>query len=52
MNEKQIYFILVEQSQTNLRFGGVAVQKGWVRQEIIDFVLQYIEDEFTPAVES
>ncbi|NEP05747.1 MAG: hypothetical protein F6K25_19775 [Okeania sp. SIO2G4] len=50
MNEKQIYSILVEQSQTNLRFGEVAVQKGWVRQETIDFVLRYIQGEFIPAV--
>lgn len=52
LNEKQIYSILVEQSQTNLRFGEVAVQKGWLRQETIDFVLQYIKGEFTVAVES
>ncbi|NEN93561.1 MAG: hypothetical protein F6K48_33670 [Okeania sp. SIO3H1] len=50
LNEKQIYSILVEQSQTNLRFGEVAVQKGWLKQETIDFVLQYIQGEFTPAV--
>ncbi|NEP79970.1 MAG: hypothetical protein F6K17_42875 [Okeania sp. SIO3C4] len=52
LNEKQIYSILVEQSKTNLRFGEVAVQKGWLRQETIDFVLQYIKGEFTPTVES
>ena len=51
LNEEQIYSILIEQHQTNLRFGEVAVQKGWLRQETIDFVLQYLKGEFTPALE-
>ena len=52
LNDLQIYSILVEQSQTNLRFGEVAVQKGWLRQETIDFILRYIKGEFTSVVES
>ena len=52
LNEEQIYSILSEQHQTNLRFGEVAVQKGWLQQETIDFVLQYLKKEFTPAVEN
>ena len=52
LNEEQIYSILIEQHQTNLRFGEVAVQKGWLRQETIDFVLQYLKGEFTPVVEN
>ncbi|NES03983.1 MAG: hypothetical protein F6K22_14755 [Okeania sp. SIO2F4] len=52
LNEEQIYSILIEQNQTNLRFGEVAVQKGWLRQETIDFVLQYLKGEFTPVVEN
>lgn len=43
LNDKQIYSILVEQRQTNLRFGEVAVQKGWLKQETIDFVLHYLK---------
>jgi len=52
LNEEQIYSILMEQHQTNLRFGEVAVQKGWLRQETIDYVLQYLNKEFTPALEN
>ncbi|MGK7919402.1 MAG: hypothetical protein AB4080_05275 [Trichodesmium sp.] len=49
LNEEQIYSILVEQNQTNLRFGEVAVQKGWLRQETIDFVLHQIQGKFKTA---
>ncbi|MEM1168560.1 MAG: hypothetical protein AAGJ08_05630 [Cyanobacteria bacterium P01_H01_bin.35] len=52
LNEEEIYSILIEQNQTNLRFGEVAVQKGLLRQETIDFVLQNLKREFTPAVEN
>ncbi|MDJ0554126.1 MAG: hypothetical protein QNJ68_06750 [Microcoleaceae cyanobacterium MO_207.B10] len=52
LNDEQIYSILVEQHQTNLRFGEVAVQKGWLKQETIDFVLHYLKGECTSVVES
>lgn len=52
LNDEQIYSILVEQRQTNLRFGEVAVQKGWLKQETMDFVLHYLKGEYISVVES
>ncbi|MCT7949708.1 WecB/TagA/CpsF family glycosyltransferase [Ancylothrix sp. C2] len=42
LEEWQISTILKEQRQHNLRFGEVAVMKGWVKQETIDFFLHHL----------
>lgn len=39
LNEKQIDLILTEQHQTCLRFGAIAVLKGFLKQNTIDFFL-------------
>ena len=39
LNDRQIQEILKEQPHMGLRFGAIAVLKGWVRQKTIDFFL-------------
>ncbi len=43
LDDSQISQILAEQSYRNLRFGEVAVLKGWVKSETIDFFLRYLQ---------
>ena len=40
INEVQIKSILEEQKQTWMRFGSVAVLRGWLKQDTLDFFLQ------------
>ncbi len=47
LDDRQIKAILDEQHQTHLRFGEVAVNRGWVKQETIDFVLQLLANPCT-----
>jgi hypothetical protein len=42
LNDEQIEDILVAQQQTHLKFGEVAVEKGWVKPETITLILRYI----------
>lgn len=42
LTEEQIQQILKEQWQTSYRFGALAVLNGWVKQETVNFFLQYI----------
>ncbi|MDY6937689.1 MAG: WecB/TagA/CpsF family glycosyltransferase [Cyanobacteriota bacterium] len=44
LDDRQINEILLEQDRANLRFGEVAVRKGWVKAETIDSVLRYLTD--------
>ncbi|VXD20353.1 UDP-N-acetyl-D-mannosaminuronic acid transferase [Planktothrix serta PCC 8927] len=46
LNEAQIDLILEEQGELNLRFGEVAVMKGWIKQQTLDTVLDYLTQEF------
>jgi N-acetylglucosaminyldiphosphoundecaprenol N-acetyl-beta-D-mannosaminyltransferase len=46
LNDDQIEAILDEQHRTQLRFGEVAVLKGWVKQETINFLLEQLEIHF------
>jgi hypothetical protein len=39
LDDKQIKIILQEQKQLWVRFGSVAVLKGWLKQETLDFFL-------------
>jgi N-acetylglucosaminyldiphosphoundecaprenol N-acetyl-beta-D-mannosaminyltransferase len=42
LNDSQIETILAEQQQLDLRFGEVAVLKGWLKPETVEFVMQSI----------
>ena len=42
LDDQQIDDILAAQKQTNLRFGEIAVQKGWVKPETINLILRYV----------
>ncbi|HIK34724.1 MULTISPECIES: hypothetical protein [unclassified Thermosynechococcus] len=42
LTEEQIQQILKEQWQTSYRFGALAVLNGWVKQETVNFFLQYV----------
>ncbi len=42
LTEEQIQQILKQQWQTSYRFGALAVLNGWVKQETVNFFLQFI----------
>lgn len=39
LNNRQVEAILQEQKKTKQKFGDIAVQKGWVKQDTVDFFL-------------
>ena len=41
LNEEQIQIILHEQKQTELKFGELAIAKGWLKQTTVNFFLRY-----------
>ncbi|VXD20272.1 conserved hypothetical protein [Planktothrix serta PCC 8927] len=45
LDDQQINQILIEQAQTDLEFGELAVQKGWVKQDTINLILHYLEGQ-------
>ncbi|WP_413164219.1 hypothetical protein ACL6C3_00140 [Capilliphycus salinus ALCB114379] len=45
LNDLQIDAILKEQYHTNLRFGEIAVTKGWIKPETVDFILDYLQGQ-------
>ncbi|MEL7039320.1 MAG: hypothetical protein AAFO04_27460 [Cyanobacteria bacterium J06592_8] len=45
LNEQQVRAILDEQRQTDLRFGEIAVMKGWVKPETVNFILDYLQEQ-------
>lgn len=42
LTEQQIQIILAEQMHTSLKFGELAVAKGWLKQTTVDFFLKYL----------
>lgn len=42
LDEVQINTILSEQAQTGMRFGELVIMKGWLKQQTINFFLEYI----------
>jgi tetratricopeptide (TPR) repeat protein len=42
LSDRQIEAILAEQKQTKLKFGELAVKKGWLKSNTIDFFLTYL----------
>lgn len=51
LEEWQINSILKEQHHHNLRFGEVAVMKGWVKAETIEFFLHHLPSNLSGATE-
>lgn len=51
LDEQQIEEILTEKPQTNLQFGALAVQKGWVKQDTINLILHYLGDQSQKALQ-
>ncbi|WP_051036398.1 tetratricopeptide repeat protein [Pleurocapsa sp. PCC 7327] len=45
LNELQIEIVLSEQRQTGLRFGELAVKKGWLKPTTLDFFLDFLVPE-------
>jgi hypothetical protein len=45
LNDRQIKAILDEQLQTDLRFGEIAVLKGWVNTETVNFIIRHLQGE-------
>lgn len=42
LDDKQIEAIMQEHRKLGIRFGSVAVLKGWLKQETVDFFLEYL----------
>lgn len=42
LTEQQIQIILAEQMHTSLKFGELAIAKGWLKQTTVDFFLKYL----------
>ena len=45
LSDSQIQAILNEQKQSKLRFGELAIAKGWLQQTTVDFFLRYLAPE-------
>lgn len=52
LDEQQIQIILNEQKKTKLKFGEVAIAKGWLKQKTVDFFVRYLAHESTVTVTS
>ncbi|MGL5793089.1 MAG: tetratricopeptide repeat protein [Waterburya sp.] len=47
LDEQQIQIILQEQKQTQLKFGEVAISKGWLQPKTVNFFLRYLAPKST-----
>ncbi|MBS0017546.1 MAG: WecB/TagA/CpsF family glycosyltransferase [Arthrospira sp. SH-MAG29] len=47
LDDEQINLILLEQQQKHLRFGELAVQKRWLKQQTVDSILSYLTQSQT-----
>ncbi|MBE9241301.1 hypothetical protein [Synechocystis salina] len=45
LQEEQVDLILEEQRKLGIRFGSVAVLKGWMKQKTLDYFLEYLAPE-------
>ncbi|NJO96702.1 MAG: hypothetical protein HC764_12295 [Pleurocapsa sp. CRU_1_2] len=45
MNQQQIKVILQEQKNNQQKFGVIAVQKGWIKQETINFFVDNLSSK-------
>jgi hypothetical protein len=46
LEKEQIEAIVAEQEKIGLKFGSVAVHKGWLKQSTLDFFLEYFTSEY------
>jgi len=49
LNERQIQAILLEQKNSERKFGELAIAKGWLKQTTLDFFLRYLQSNSNPA---
>ncbi len=52
LDEAQIQVILNDQKQSKLKFGELAIAKGWLKQKTIDFFLRYLAPESANQTEA
>jgi hypothetical protein len=50
LNEQQVNHILQEQKNNQQKFGEIAVQKGWIKQDTIDFFLSNLSLKSPPQI--
>ncbi|ERT06929.1 glycosyltransferase, WecB/TagA/CpsF family protein [Lyngbya aestuarii BL J] len=50
LDERQIEAILSEQSTTQMRFGEIAVEKGWLKNETVDSILRYLQGDLSDVI--
>ncbi|WP_413161936.1 WecB/TagA/CpsF family glycosyltransferase [Capilliphycus salinus ALCB114379] len=50
LSDHQIEAILIEQSQTRMRFGEIAVEKGWLKNETVDSILRYLAGDLSDVI--
>ncbi|MEL7039002.1 MAG: WecB/TagA/CpsF family glycosyltransferase [Cyanobacteria bacterium J06592_8] len=50
LNDWQVEAILAEQNQTRMRFGEIAVQKGWLKNETVDSILRYLAGDLSTVI--
>ena len=46
LTEQQIQIILAEQVHTQLKFGELAIAKGWLKKTTVDFFLRYLVSDY------
>ncbi|WP_019507425.1 tetratricopeptide repeat protein [Pleurocapsa sp. PCC 7319] len=46
LTEQQIQIILAEQMHTQLKFGELAIAKGWLKEKTVDFFLRYLASDY------
>ena len=50
LNDEQIEAILIEQSQTQMRFGEIAVEKGLLKNETVESILRYLQGDLSDVI--
>ncbi|MEM8829927.1 MAG: hypothetical protein AAGE96_11280 [Cyanobacteria bacterium P01_G01_bin.19] len=50
LNDEQIQAILAEQKKNKLKFGSIAVQKGWLEQDTVNFFLSELRPQKTKLI--
>ncbi|MFM6196194.1 MAG: hypothetical protein ACKPEN_16760 [Planktothrix sp.] len=50
LDDQQMYEILAENPKTNLQLGELAVEKGWLKPETLNLILQYLGEEYQVKV--
>ena len=50
LSDQQIEAILAEQALTRMRFGEIAVEKGWLKNETVDSILRYLAGDTSNVI--